>query len=590
MKRRLHKSERAKNEEIMNDGNEEYTKLNFGVLSAVFFIVISSIFPLYITRMGYGFITKEKADFFIFITILTTLGVIIALLTTMDTKRPINYIVQNLLNKRPIAISELALVAFLLLTLASAIASPWNDFVWNGFTHNGIHGRWEGFWAFLAYGLAFFIIARFYQPQRLHFIIFACSAILLTLHAIMQYMSFDILERTGFILLEQHQPPLTRMFRTTLGNINVVSAYSSLTIILFAVLFAGENSKWSAFYLVASALSFAMLMITRGYAGQVGVLGAMVLLIPYWLSDRRRLGKILIAISSWCAVHAINQLYLSFLQNRPEIDQPADAADRAFLNAFTPSHPALFIVLAIVLLAAGLGLIFALKKLKWPERPLRIAGLATLGAAVVGGLLFVQIAGARWENQPGNIVWQAREILHGRMGDHFGSARGWVWRNGLSVIRYNPWLGTGPDTFFFALGGVQTTSLVEALVHPQVIIGLGGLHRDSMESVGMWFDKAHNTFLQIAVCKGVPALFVFLIFLGALFIPAIKKAFNQPVLLAFGAAALSFFIQSFFQIDTPIDRPLIYIVLGVMAVELSRTKDQSVKDCGVDVSDVKETV
>jgi len=590
MKRRQPKSEKAKSEAINRGGNEEYTRLNFGILSAVFFIVISSIFPLYITRTGYLSITKEKTDFFLFITFLTTLGIIISLIITANRERPINYIVKNLLNKRPITISELALLAFLLLTLASAIASPWNDFVWSGFTHNGIHGRWEGFWAFLAYGLAFFIITRFYEPNRRHFIIFACSAILLSLYAVMQYLDFDVLERTGFLLVPQQQAQLVAAFRTTLGNINIVSAYASLAIILFAALFTGENSRWGIFYLVASALAFAMLMITRGYAGQVGVLGAMVLLVPYWLSDRKRLGRILVVLSSWCVVHVINQLYLSVLQNRPEIDQPANAADRAFLNAFAPFHPVLFVVLAVVLLAAGLGLLLALKKLKWPERTMKIAGLAALGAAVVGGLLFVQIAGARWENQPGNIVWQAREILHGRMDDHFGSARGWVWRNGLAVIRNNPWLGTGPDTFFFALGGVQTVSLADAKQQPQMMLGLGGLHWDSMQSVGMWFDKAHNTFLQIAVCKGIPALLAFLIFLGALFIPAIKKAFNQPVLFAFGAGALSFFIQSFFQIDTPIDRPLIYIVLGVMAVELSRTKDQSVKDNGVDVSGVKETV
>jgi len=449
---------------------------------------------------------------------------------------------------------------------------------------NTILGRWEGFWAFLAYGLAFLIISRFYEPKRLHFLIFASSASILSLYAVLQYLGFDVLERTGFVILGQMSlSPITQVFRTTLGNINIVSAYASLTIVLFAALFTGENSRWGLFYLVASALSFAVLLITRGNAVQVGVLGAMLLLLPYWLSDRKRLGRIFVVLSSWCFLHALNQFYLSSLQNRPEINQPP--GDRVFLAAFTPFYPVQFILLGVFLLAAGLLLVSVVKKLHWPERKLKIAGLATLGAAIMGILLFILIAGSRWENRPYHMVWQAREILHGRMADDFGSYRGWVWRNGLSVIRYNPWLGTGPDTFFFALGGVQTASLAEAIVHRQHIIDIGGLQVDAINSTGMFFDKAHNTFLQIAVCHGIPALLTYLIFFGALLIPAFKRGFKEPVLFAFAAGSLSYLIQAFFQIDTPIDRPLIYIALGVVAVELWRTRNQD-----TDVSDNKEIV
>jgi O-antigen ligase len=326
----------------------------------------------------------------------------------------------------------------------------------------------------------------------------------------------------------------------------------------------GEESKWGAFYITASVMAFLMLMITRGDSGKIGVLGAMVLCIPFWLSNRRRLGKILIVLSAWCAVYAANQMYLSFLKSKPEIDWPAGS--QGFLTAFTPFYPALFIVLAVFLLGAGLYLILLQKK--WPERLFKIAGLVFLALTIIGGLLFVEIMGSRMADRPNNIVWQAREILHGRLDDSFGSSRGWVWKNGISVIRNNPWLGTGPDTFFFALGGVQRVDIGTALIEPQLMLDLGGLHFNSVESVGMWFDKAHNMFLQIAVCHGLPALLAYLIFLGALFIPGIRKAFNQPILLAFGAGSLSYLIQSFFQIDTPIDRPLIYMTLGVMAVEL----------------------
>jgi O-antigen ligase len=342
-------------------------------------------------------------------------------------------------------------------------------------------------------------------------------------------------------------------------------------IVLFAALFAGGNTlKYSAFYVTASLMAFAVLTITRGDAGKVGVLGAMVLLIPYWFSNRERLGRILVVLAAWCFVHVINQSYLAFLKRGPIINQPPFAADQAFLAEFTPFYTVPFLLLGLVLLSAGLCLILLLKK--WPERPMKIAGFVFLGAVIIGSLLFVEIAGARRAHQPHNIIWQAREMLHGRLADDFGSARGWVWKNGFSVIRNNPWLGTGPDTFFFALGGGQTESVRVARASPRYILARGGLHHDSVAKVNMYFDKAHNTFLQIAVCMGLPALLAYLIFLGALFLPAIKKAFNRPILFAFSAGALSYLIQCFFQVDTPIDRPLLYIALGVMAVELWREK------------------
>jgi hypothetical protein len=527
---------------------EKYSQASLGFISAAFFIVITSVFPLYLTRWGYFYLTREKTDFFILFTILAAAGVIIALFITTDRFKLINHYIANE-PKRPLAIYEWALAAFLLLTLASAVASPWQDFVWGGFAVSGLHGRFEGFWAFLAYGLTFFIIARFYRPRRLHFLIFSGSAILLSLYGILQYLGLDLLESIGYFRMGVDFDFLTGDWRTTLGNINIVSAYCSLVIVIFAVLFAGENSRWGILYFAASVLSFWLLSICGGDAGRVGVLGAMLLLLPYWFSGRLLFGRIVIVMSGWCAVFAVNQWCFAFMAKQP--------------RSITPN---LFIALGAGLLIAGLYIVLRVQK--WPGRVLKIASVAFLALAVLGGLAFVEIAGSRFASQPDNIVWQAREMLHGRLGDEFGTGRGWVWKNGLSVIRHNPVLGTGPDTFFFALGGQQALSLREAIKNPQDFLVLDGLHLESLAILDEYFDKAHNTFLQIAVCMGLPALFAYLIFLGALFIPAAKKAFKRPVLLAFSAGSLSYLIQCFFQVDTPIDRPLLYIALGVMAVEL----------------------
>jgi O-antigen ligase len=228
--------------------------------------------------------------------------------------------------------------------------------------------------------------------------------------------------------------------------------------------------------------------------------------------------------------------------------------DRNLLNAHTP-RALLFIILAVLLLAGGLALLLLLKK--WiADKPLKIAAVAILPALIISGVIGLEIFGRRYADNPDNIIWQAREMMHGRLNDTFGSGRGWVWRNALEVIPENPVFGTGPDTFFFALG--------DNLEYPR--------HLESQELLNQWFDKAHNIFLQIAVCMGIPALLAYLIFLGGVFIPAVKPAFGRPVLFAFGAAALSYTIQSFFAVEVPITTPVVWIALGVMAGEVWTAK------------------
>jgi putative inorganic carbon (HCO3(-)) transporter len=227
------------------------------------------------------------------------------------------------------------------------------------------------------------------------------------------------------------------------------------------------------------------------------------------------------------------------------------AADAGRLSILGSSiNPLMIFILGLILLASGLCLILFLKK--WNTRIFKLVGIGFLTLSFVGGILLVEVAGRRFEGQPNNIIWQAREIMHGRISDSFGSNRGWVWRNAAAVLPERPILGSGPDTFFLALGMER--------------------QYDAFETTGTVFDKAHNTYLQIAVCMGVPALIAFLVFLGSLFFAAVKKAFTRPVMLAFGGGVLCFVIQSFFQIDTPIDRPLLYIALGVLAGEIWRER------------------
>jgi hypothetical protein len=532
------------------------------ILCAVFFIIITSVYPLFLDNRKYFYMTTTKTVFYCVFTGIAAAVVFCVLLALFFITKQFSFnSYYNSYNaesntdepKRPVFIFEIAILSFLLLTFISALLSYHQDTVWYGYTE-----RYEGFYAFLCYVLTFFIIARYYKPKHLHFIIFAFSAVLVSLCGVLQFAGYDIFKLFPFTdrtITDAAGNPLygnlTAYFRTTLGNINVVSAYCSIVVVFFAAIYSATRSKWSNVYLGASIMSFALLLVADSDGGKVGVGVAMVLLIPFWISDRVKLGKILIVLSGWCGVYAGYNAYLSILKSRldfPEIYSFAPM-DANFLWGFTPKSPVLFVIISAVLLLAGLCLIFILKK--WAAKPIifgKIAGIAILAVILIGGLLFVEIMGAKWADQPTNLIWQIREIMHGRFEDTFGSYRGWVWKRGASVILNHPVFGTGPDTFYYALGEKYDM--------------------ESMRAIGFGFDKAHNVFIQIAVCMGIPALLAYIIFLGNLFFSAVKKAFERPILFACGAAALSYLIQSFFCVEVPIVTPLYWAALGVVAGEV----------------------
>jgi hypothetical protein len=543
---------------------EKLGRLIIYIVSTAYFIALSTVFPLFITRTHYLTITQDKANFFL--TITTIAAAIVAAVWFFIIYRSKNE------PKRPLAIYEWAIITFISLAFLSAIFSPHSGIVWRG----QATGRWEGFWVILCYVLAFFLIARFYKSRPWHLWIFAAGSSLLSLYGILQFTGIDPLIEWGYFInlppegtpqAAQVFAPLTRLFRVTLGNINIVAAYAGFASVLFAMLFAGERKLYGIIYLIPSLLAFSMLWIagSRGTGNDgaiLGIIAATTLSIPFIISDRHRLGKILILLAGWAAVYAIFNNYLAALQQSlPPRDYEGIVfwADYWLLYTFTPQNSAMFWRVVAILVPLGLTIILIPLK-KWPVKILKITGMVLIPLLIVGALVFINTEGARREGSPGDIIWQARELIHGRPETFFGSNRIFVWQEAVSVLTDRPLLGSGPATFHLALSEE--------------------FQAESRGQFGVIFDTAHNIYLQTAITLGIPALLALLTFLATLFFPAIKAAFNYPILLAFGIAALGYLIQGFFQVDTPIDRPLLWLALGVVASEIWRNKlSSSNKPC-----------
>lgn len=136
--------------------------------------------------------------------------------------------------------------------------------------------------------------------------------------------------------------------------------------------------------------------------------------------------------------------------------------------------------------------------------------------------------------------------------DSAGSGRIFIWKRAVTLIADRPILGSGPDTF----GNVFMKKFQKDVdkFYPNV-----------------YFDKAHNEFLQIAVTTGIPAFIVYILFLFSLLWKSIKAAKNNIFIIPALCSIVGYNVQAFFNISVVGVAPLYYLILGI-AVSFTEAK------------------
>jgi O-antigen ligase len=273
------------------------------------------------------------------------------------------------------------------------------------------------------------------------------------------------------------------------------------------------------------------MMLAGSDSGMVGVLAAVVLAVPFIVVSRKSIGRFLMLASSWLGVYTLHTLLFSVM-----------ILERRTAGSIVP-----YIAVFFILSGAGAALCFIdKKKEEKPDGPVKWKpGVILLASIIAAGFAGVEIIGRRSESASDTWrpVYQVRELLHGRGEDTFGSNRLYIWRNTLPSNVWNPVFGNGPDTFGF--------------VFPK--------QEEAAELYRTNFDKAHNEYLQILICQGILGLLCYLVFLGALFVKAVPKAFKDPLLLAVLAAFTGYCVQAFFNISLPIASQMLWVMAGIIA-------------------------
>ncbi len=130
--------------------------------------------------------------------------------------------------------------------------------------------------------------------------------------------------------------------------------------------------------------------------------------------------------------------------------------------------------------------------------------------------------------------------------DTGGSNRIYVWKKSVELIEKRPIFGYGLDNMYIGMRKYFYDEIVEKF----------GRYR-------LW-DKAHNEFLNIAVSSGIPALLIYLGFLGYVLTKGYRYAKTSNLHLAVFISVIAYLIQAQFNIEMVMVHYIFMAMLGML--------------------------
>ena len=504
------------------------SKLFAEVISDIYISVMLVVFPLFFGANGYVDITQVKYRFFLWTSLIyIALLIIGSLEAVLVGNEKLSDLGARFKSAGPV---QYLMITYLVFCSVSAVLSEFGVATLNGL------GRNEGLYTTALYVGVFLLLSFFGRPKRWCLIPVGVVIVLNSVIGFLQYAGFNpfTLFPAGYTYHDAFIK-YASAFMGTLGNVDLLSAYLSLSVTLFVIYLIVSDHKYSALSLLPVFFGVFTLLLCGVSAGILGAILAIFLTIPLTLSKRKQFLRGLIC-GSVCFFAAALYFGLS----------------ATYINGITNLHFSLgtrciacFILSVLTLILRfffGKSHVVFFKKRRTAIRFLSciVVLCIVLGVALLYFLPFES-----------GTIGEIHGVLNGKIDDKIGSGRIAIWRECLKLIPGHLLFGGGPDTLAERINYVFTRYSNE--------LGM---------TIESHIDNAHNDYLNILVNTGVLSLIAYIASLGLLGIKAIKRSGRSSVLIL-GTAALAYCIQVFFSFSICIVAPFFWICLGLLCSELN---------------------
>ena len=511
----------------------------FAGVIGVFIFIILAVFPLYY-RNYYFDILKAKYKFY-WLTIVAMLAVclVVALVFCFvdqmeyggvnrrrffERFKPVNW------KKQPMVYR--IMVVFWLFAALSTILS---DYKYESFWGN--EGRFSGLFLITLYVLSVFLIGKLGKIKKWYLDLFLAAGVLVCLFGITDYFRMDVMGWKENIKSTQLDS-----FTSTMGNINTYTAFVALVMGGACGLFVSEkNIARNIWYYAVIMISF-FAIITGQSDNAYLALGALFGLLPFVLfASRKGVVRYSVLVASFMTViKVIDEL------NKKMPEKVIGLS--GIFNMLTQHEMLEVIVIALWVAVAVLYISDRKFSAEGKEdsigKWLRLIWLCIV-IAVIAVILYV-LYDANFGGHAEKYEALSRYVV---FNDAWGTNRGYCWRIGWESYLKQPFIhklfGFGPDTF-----GILTWDF----------------RQEAIDLHGVYYESAHNEYLQYLVTMGPFAVISYILFLGAGCAAMLKSYKECPWILAPLAAVVCYGVQALVNINLPIATPVMW---GLLAVGLA---------------------
>ena len=177
-----------------------------------------------------------------------------------------------------------------------------------------------------------------------------------------------------------------------------------------------------------------------------------------------------------------------------------------------------------------------------------------LGSLIVGIISFVLVYSIYTSNNTQlkkdtqKLFSETKEVVVDKnANEDYGTGRIYIWKNTIEKIKEAPITGYGIDNF-------------------------QNVFKSKLIAYGSIVDKAHNDYLQKALCEGIISGIVFVVFLLMIFFKGIARKLS-PIYYGLLLAFTCYSIQAFFNISFINVAPIYFIIMGLLIGTLKEKED-----------------
>lgn len=494
------------------------------LLSEFYITIMILLFPLLVDKTGFFKILECKWYSYLVIGGTYLIAIIGVLLYFLIFKK-VNYFKQIKLS----AVQWLAL-AFFGINAISCFLSPffkdYNLFI-------GV-GRGEGLIMVTLYSMTFLAISLFANFKKKYILYFSISSILINLIAILQYIGFN-----PFNMYQDGIGTHNVSFMGTIGNVAFISAmFTILLSISFSAFLFLENEKKinKVIHFLSVLMGSFIFGIINVQSGKVAFFAGLLLIIPFIITNNKRLSRFLLLTSAILSAYCINVII------NPEYHYDLGKLNFNFQFNY-------IVVLFILVIAISIFLSQLLKKVKYNITDKRKIIKYFYLAILICGLLGIVMLYFFDFNI--GILHEMHELLHGNFDDDFGTYRIFLWKRTFKIFPEFPILGSGSDTFAIRFMAKYT----------QDIAAIGPLTIN---------DTAANVYLTMLINIGIVGLGSYLIFIFTQIKKGLKNINEYSAILLI--SMICYLCQDCFNLSVVIVTPMFWLLMALHYSSLNSEK------------------